>query len=85
MVINVCNAYVANLSTLFIRLSARGAYMFVCTYTFLDFQGGRLFEVGRLLSFHHFQYYFQYCFIIIVVVVVVVVFFSCLGVSLLEQ
>ena len=43
------------LSTVFIRLSAQGAYLSFGLSGWALIRGGCLFEVGRLLSFHHFQ------------------------------
>ena len=42
-------------NTVFIRLSARGAYLIFGLSGWALIRGGRLFEVGRLLNFHHFQ------------------------------
>ena len=41
--------------TVFIRLSAQGAYLIFGLSGWALIRGGRLFEAGRLLNFHHFQ------------------------------
>ena len=41
--------------TVFIRLSALGAYLIFGPSGWALIRGGRLFEAGRLLNFHHFQ------------------------------
>ena len=43
------------LITVFIRLSAQGAYLIFGLSGWALIRGGRLFEAGRLLNFHHFQ------------------------------
>ena len=42
-------------STVFIRLTVLGAYKIFGPWEWALIQGGRLFEAGRLLNFHHFQ------------------------------
>ena len=42
-------------TTVFIRLSALGAYLIFRPSGWALIRGGRLFEAGRLLNFHHFQ------------------------------
>ena len=44
-----------NSNTVFIRLSAQGAYLIFGLSGWAFIRGGRLFEAGRLLNFHHFQ------------------------------
>ena len=41
--------------TVFIRLTALGAYYIFSSWEWALTRGGRLFEAGRLLNFHHFQ------------------------------
>ena len=41
--------WISGWNTVFIRLTALGAYKI------LDLESGRLFEAGRLLNFHHSQ------------------------------
>ena len=41
--------------TVFIRLSALGAYLIFGPSGWALIRGGRLFEAGRLFNFHHFQ------------------------------
>ena len=41
--------------TVFIRLTALGAYYIFRPWEWALIRGGRLFEAGRLLNFHHFQ------------------------------
>ena len=43
------------LFTVFIQLTALGAYEIFGPWEWALIQGGRLFEAGRLLNFHHFQ------------------------------
>ena len=42
-------------NTVFIRLTALGAYQIFGHWEGALIRGGRLFEAGRLLNFHHFQ------------------------------
>ena len=42
-------------NTVFIRLSALGAYLIFGPSGWALIRGGRLFEAGRLFNFHHFQ------------------------------
>ena len=52
---NVFASNGANLITVFIRLSAQGAYLIFGLSGWALIRGGRLFEAGRLLNFHHLQ------------------------------
>ena len=47
--------YILERFTVFIRLSARGAYLIFGLSGWALIRGGRLFELGRLLNSHHFQ------------------------------
>ena len=47
--------YLVISSTVFIRFSALGAYLVFEPSGWALIRGGRLFEVGRLLNFQHFQ------------------------------
>ena len=47
---------VLQVNTIFIRLSAQGAYLIFGFSGWALIRGGRLFEAGHLLNFHHFHF-----------------------------
>ena len=53
MILALVNAIYA--ITLFSRLTALGAYNIFGPWEWALIRGGRLFEAGRLLNFHHFR------------------------------